>query len=160
MSSNSHTYIINSIILITILFAPLQGKACVCDNFNFHPDLDTSHLNRKYFHYITGKVERISKIKRVEEFGYRKQPLSFYKVVIKVRKNYFNKRKKIIIYTHTALSACGYKFEEGASYLITFCRSENVYKTSVCLPVKQLENAVEDLKLLNKRKVPLLDKTT
>ena len=145
---------------MAILFAPLQGKACVCEGFIFHPNLDTNFLNNKHLYYITGKVERISKINRVEEFGYRKQPLSFYKVVIKVRKNYSNKRKKIIIYTHTASSACGYKFEEGASYFITFYRSDNVYKTSICVPVKQLENAVEDLKLINKRKVPLLDKTT
>ena len=53
----------------------------------------------------------------------------------------------------TDSSSCGYRFENGRSYLV-FANSSDMYglSTAKCLPNKELENAAEELKMLGESK--------
>lgn len=143
----------SSFIFFIILLSYSNTFCCVCENFSFSPDIEAKHLENLRF--ITGKVLFIKTIKKKKSNEIR-TPHTVLKVRIKIFKNFYNKKKKLTIWTGANNLACGVPFKKGANYLITFSiQKKKKFKTNICLPTKLLEEANKDILFLEKKVKPI-----
>ena len=138
----------NCIILFVILVSYSKLFGCVCENFNFTPNIEEKHL--KNLDFITGEV-LYTKTIRKRKTKRNRIAHDVTKVRIKIFKNFSNKKRRITIWTASNHLACGFHFKKKNKYLVALAKEKNKYKTSICLPTKELSQADEDLSFLEKK---------
>jgi hypothetical protein len=118
-------------VLVFFLSAPLYACSCVA------PGSPKEELKRSAA-VFSGKVKRIRKE------GYSNV------VQFEVLKSWKGVRaRRMIVYTLSESSLCGYDFKTGHSYLVySSSGKEAVLYTDICTRTSELETAAEDLKEL------------
>jgi hypothetical protein len=142
-----------TVCLLLVLTIPVRMLGCVCADWAFFPNVSEKYIEDSNYVFITGKVLKVDTV-RIPNVNPRQRPNVFRQVTIEVSHAYNMKSKKEKIQVRTGFNPgmdCGVNFKVGKEYLVTMSLSKRQrnYYTSSCLPVKLIENAKNDLRLLD-----------
>lgn len=131
-----------------LVFSQVEVFACSCE-------LPLGNITVKQ---QVGKARKNSRAVFMGEVLEVIRPEDSYSVIVKFRVDQIWKgklRKELTLGTGTGGGDCGYRFEVGQRYLVyAYGSNETSLSTNICQRTVPLKDAVGDIKLLGKGKMP------